>query len=161
MSASATTSLAFSRSFPCRLQSALHIPRRIRYGVYEGLNDYVIEGWTPCPRGFVQLEVAVAHPDAFKNVIVVSDVEFYATIGKVDLLRTALDARGNPNARDPDGYTALHGASENGHVDCVRLLLKRGADPAPRTRDDLTPLDLAEMCEHDRVADLLVQAGGD
>lgn len=131
------------------------------YDVYDSLGDHVSEGSGPCSRGFCFTEVAVAQPDAFKNVIIVSDVEFYATIGKLDLLRKALDARGNPNSRDPDGYTALHGAAENGHADCVRLLLKRGADPAPCTRDDLTPLDLAEMCEHDLVADILVQAGGD
>lgn len=99
--------------------------------------------------------------DHFKNVIVVSDVEYWATIGKVDPLRESLDTGGSPNARDSDGYTALHGAAENGHLACVRLLLERGAHARATTRDGLTPLDLAEMTEQEAVARLLRQFGGD
>ena len=97
--------------------------------------------------------------DTYKNVLVVSEVEYWATIGKVDLLRTALDGGGSPNAKDPDGYTALHGAAENGHVEAVRLLLERGARVNAITRDGLTPLDLAEMADQTGVEKLLRQHG--
>jgi ankyrin repeat protein len=99
--------------------------------------------------------------DTFKNVVVVSEVEYWAAVGKIDQLKVALDRGGNANARDPDGYTALHGAAENGHLAAVRLLLERGAIARPTTRDGLSPLDLAEMMGHDAVALLLRQYGGD
>jgi ankyrin repeat protein len=103
----------------------------------------------------------MAQPDHFKNSIVVSEVEYWATIGKLDLLRQALDRGESPNARDVDGYTALHGAAENGHVQVVTLLLERGAHVRALTRDGLTPLDLAEMSDQDAVALVLRQHGGD
>jgi ankyrin repeat protein len=99
--------------------------------------------------------------DYFKKVVLVSDVEFYATIGKLGALRRALDAGGNPNAADADGYSALHGASENGHTEAVKVLLEHGARAWARTRDGLTPLDLAEICDHDEIGVLLRQFGGD
>jgi ankyrin repeat protein len=99
--------------------------------------------------------------DAFKNVVVVSNVEYWATIGKIDRLRAALDAGGRADSADRDGYSALHGASENGHVECVRMLLERGANPRRHTHDGLSPLDLAEMGDHAAVERLLRQFGGD
>jgi ankyrin repeat protein len=98
--------------------------------------------------------------EVFKSTVVVSDVEFYASTGKITKLSAALDRGGNPNARDRDGYSALHGAAENGHADCVRLLLDRGARPNPITRDGVSPVELAESSGHAGVIDLLAQRLG-
>lgn len=96
-------------------------------------------------------------PDFFKREIVVGEVEYFATVGKVAKLTHVLKQGGDANDADDDGYSALHGAAENGHLDCVRALIAAGADPHPRTRDGLTPLDLAEMEGHEEIAELLDQ----
>jgi ankyrin repeat protein len=41
---------------------------------------------------------------------------------------------------DRGGRTPLYWTSENGHVDVVKLLLEKGADPAAANRDGRTPL---------------------
>lgn len=47
------------------------------------------------------------------------------------------------NCRDSDGYTPLHRASYNGHMNVVRVLLQRGADVDARTEDGWQPLHCA------------------
>jgi ankyrin repeat protein len=98
--------------------------------------------------------------EVFKASVVVSEVEFYATTGKIAKLHAALASGGNPNARDQDGYSALHGAAENGHTDCVRLLLDHGARPNAPTRDGVTPIELAESGGHAGVIEVLSQRLG-
>ena len=48
--------------------------------------------------------------------------------GHVERVRAHLDAGADVNERDEEGVTALHWAAINGHDDCCRLLLARGAD---------------------------------
>ena len=99
--------------------------------------------------------------DSFKTVIVVSDVEFWAATGKIDKLQISLDNGGDARAADPDGYSALHAACENGHFACAKLLIARGADVRASTHDGLLPIDLADMEGHDAIVELLRQHGGD
>jgi ankyrin repeat protein len=72
----------------------------------------------------------------------------------------------DPGLLDLQGYndrTALMAASGNGHVDLVRLLLKRGADPRKRVSTGETALHWAAERGHEAVVQLLlarwVQAG--
>jgi ankyrin repeat protein len=39
-----------------------------------------------------------------------------------------MDAGANPDAKDEDGFSALHYAATHGRLECVRLLVDRGAD---------------------------------
>lgn len=57
--------------------------------------------------------------------------------------------------RDTYGYTALHLASDRGHLAVVRLLLERGADPSLKDADELTALELARIAEHDDIVEQL------
>jgi ankyrin repeat protein len=47
--------------------------------------------------------------------------------GDLIKVRIALENGANPNAEDKYGWTPLHIAAFNGHVDVVRVLLEYGA----------------------------------
>ena len=48
------------------------------------------------------------------------------------------------DAKDEDGYTALHCAAESGQAEVTELLVKKGADVEARTNKGVTPLQIAE-----------------
>ena len=67
----------------------------------------------------------------------------------------------NVNARDIDGWTPLHQAAENGHVEMARLLVSElGADVNARDCSGWTPLHLAAENGHVEMARLLVSEFG-
>lgn len=82
-----------------------------------------------------------------------------ATSGDGDAIARALDAGASLSASGtgPYGSTALHIAAGSGHVDIVRQLLARGADPNAVSSEGLTPLLHATS----EVAPLLIEAGAD
>ena len=47
------------------------------------------------------------------------------------------------NVKDSDGYTALHRASYNGHLDVISQLISSGASVVARTDDGWQPLHCA------------------
>jgi ankyrin repeat protein len=55
--------------------------------------------------------------------------------GETDALRAWLDAGGDPNRHDAEGWTPLLAAAVRGHHEAVALLLDRGADPDLRHRE--------------------------
>ncbi|KAI8980729.1 ankyrin [Trametes punicea] len=59
------------------------------------------------------------------------------------------------NARDDNGYTALHLAADRGHSEVVQVLLERGADRAIKDEDEFTAMELAEIAGHDEIVKLL------
>lgn len=65
------------------------------------------------------------------------------------------------NYADLDGYTPLHRACYGGHKDCVRYLLKKGANIDAKTTDDWTPLHCAVRWNNIVVAEYLVKQGAD
>jgi ankyrin repeat protein len=78
------------------------------------------------------------------GTIPASELEYCAVVGDLRGVVAALAAGSDVNARAADGYTALHGAAENGRLEIVRLLVERGADLAARADGGVTPLALAE-----------------
>jgi hypothetical protein len=70
-------------------------------------------------------------------------------------LRALLDAGVDVNATDEYGQTALLWAAVRGAVDCVDLLLSRGADRALRTRAGKTAEDHASALKNDAVVERL------
>ncbi len=73
------------------------------------------------------------------------------------------------NDRNDDGYSILHRVSDEFLVDSVKYLLAHGADPAARTKDGRTPLDIVHIrkeqdphpspsSDYDEIADLYEEA---
>ncbi len=75
----------------------------------------------------------------------------------VALIHAFLEKGANVNARDGNGGSALHWAVGAGHIDSVRLLLERGADPEAVDAFGQTPLMLAEKRGRRQIAILLRQ----
>ena len=63
------------------------------------------------------------------------------------------------NYRDPDGYTPMHRATYNGHVDVMKKLLLAGADVRAVTDDGWEPLHCACRWNQTEAAALLLQNG--
>jgi len=85
--------------------------------------------------------------------------------GDVETLRRVLVSDpGLTHRRQDDAFggMGLHAAAKRGHVDAVRLLLKRGADPNARdTGDNATPLHFAAGGGHVETVRALLDAGAD
>jgi len=74
---------------------------------------------------------------------------------------TSLARVTNPAGRYP-GWTGLHVAAQQGHVEAVRLLLAHGADPNAREGGDNTyPLHWAAARRDPEIVRQLLDAGGD
>ncbi|XP_074645059.1 cortactin-binding protein 2-like [Tubulanus polymorphus] len=58
-----------------------------------------------------------------------------------------------------DGATAIHCAAENGHEDCLRLLLQHGGNINARRDDKLTPLHAASGAGHEKIVLILLSHG--
>ncbi|VDN01767.1 unnamed protein product [Thelazia callipaeda] len=64
--------------------------------------------------------------------------------GDIELLKSLInDCPSLLLARDADGYTALHRAAYNGHLEVVNYLLSIGADPEWKTNNGWTVLHCA------------------
>eukprot|EP00668_Euglena_longa_P002254 GGOE01002601.1.p1 GENE.GGOE01002601.1~~GGOE01002601.1.p1 ORF type:complete len:193 (-),score=14.74 GGOE01002601.1:18-596(-) len=86
------------------------------------------------------------HPDTRGTAMHVA-----ATLGNDALLKVLLDHELNVDARDKDGETPLHAASQGrsaGHLRCVEILLQSaGADVTVRNSAGLSPRDVAATTE--------------
>ncbi|HSI34810.1 MAG: ankyrin repeat domain-containing protein [Phycisphaerae bacterium] len=72
----------------------------------------------------------------------VDELTYWSSLGNLGNVKLALQKNPDVNHADADGYTALHAAAENGHVEIVKLLLAKGADRDKRSLGK-TPADLA------------------
>ena len=100
-------------------------------------------------QNFTPLHAAVMnrHPDV-ADLLIASNAQvtvFDAAVGGyVEILKAQLKA--DPAlvaATDDSGWTALHFAARNGHMDVVKLLLANKAEINSKTRIGMTPLDVA------------------
>ncbi|KAI8852051.1 ankyrin repeat-containing domain protein [Chytridium lagenaria] len=87
----------------------------------------------------------------------------YAHQGKLDKVKASI--RKSPSdidVKDPSGYTALHYAARQGHLEICESLIAAGADVNAKT-DGLqsTPLFRAALGGHDTVIKLLLSKGAD
>jgi ankyrin repeat protein len=84
--------------------------------------------------------------------------------GDVEAVRVQLEKDpGLIRSRDKDGYTLLHRAARQGHLQLVELLIAKGAPLDERSHDgsNLTPLHLAAGENHIDTVMLLLEKGAD
>jgi len=114
----------------------------------------------------VMFAAAGGHPKCTKlmidngadvNAIAVARPDYLEKLAKM-----IEDGTVDPN-EDPhvDGVTAVHVAAEEGHLECVQLLIDAGADVTVLDDEDRTPLLLALKGNYGEVASVLVKAGAD
>ena len=95
-----------------------------------------------------------------EGAIVAGDVEYWASGGNVAKVKEAINAGCDVNAASEGGYTALHAAAENGHVEIARILIESGADQTAKLESGEAPIDLARLAGKDEVLDYLRSIGG-
>ncbi|XP_015510788.1 myotrophin isoform X1 [Neodiprion pinetum] len=74
-------------------------------------------------------------------------LHYAADYGQGDVLRYLLEKGADANATDKHGITTLLAAIWEGHTNCVKLLLERGANPDGSTPDGTSYLEAAEKDE--------------
>jgi len=72
-----------------------------------------------------------------------------------------IDCGIDPNIQDVNGWTPLHHAAWEGHLNVVKLLLEHGANPNVQDNDGETPLHSAVKGCHVDVARVLLDHGAD
>lgn len=88
-------------------------------------------------------------------MIPVTELEYWASLGNVpNVLQAIIDGH-DVNLRGVNGYTALHAAAENGHLEVIRVLLEFGAIADLRLDSGETPVDLAKMAGKEDAMHLL------
>jgi uncharacterized protein len=88
-------------------------------------------------------------------VIEANEIEYWASLGNVAKVLQGIQSGHDINLKGVGGYTAVHAAAENNHVEVLQLLLENGADVSPQLESGETPLDLARLAGHDQVVSLL------
>lgn len=79
--------------------------------------------------------------------------------GRVDLVRSLLEAGASPNAKSDGDVSVLMWAAARGHLEVVAALLESGADPSTQTRRGRTAVEIAVQEGHEHVAALLRENG--
>jgi ankyrin repeat protein len=90
-----------------------------------------------------------------------SDVADAAMQGNREAVRAAIARKADVNAPQIDGTTALHWAAERDDLDMADLLIRAGARLTVKTREGVTPLQLAAINGSAAMLDRLLKAGAD
>jgi ankyrin repeat protein len=85
---------------------------------------------------------------AADNAFKVAPIHAAVSNGDIETVRLILERGADINARQQNGFTALHGAAGAGRADLVELLLAHGADRHALTDDGKTPAAVAAERGH-------------
>lgn len=84
-----------------------------------------------------------------------------ARLENLIMVKEALDAGADMNAKDEDGWTAIAIASQVGSIEIVAKLLEKGADVNTKTNDDNTALISASYKGYKDIVEKLLKAGAE
>jgi uncharacterized protein len=91
----------------------------------------------------------------------VSEVADAAMRGDREAVRAAVARKADVNVAQMDGSTALHWAVERDDLETADLLIRAGARVTVRTREGVTPLQLAAINGNAAMIDRLLKGGAD
>jgi ankyrin repeat protein len=97
-----------------------------------------------------------AEPGAVsRNAMALQPLHSAAVSRSLAIVKRLLERRAEVNAQQQGGWTPLHAAAFNGDVLMAECLLAHGADPALRSNDGKTAIDVAVEKGHEPVVGLL------
>ncbi|HRN45643.1 MAG TPA: ankyrin repeat domain-containing protein [Flavobacterium sp.] len=76
------------------------------------------------------------------------ELVYWASLGDIAEVEQSL-TYSDVNTMDEEGYSALHAAAENDHLEVVKLLVQRGADVNYKAQ--YSALELAEMAGNSEI----------
>ncbi|KAK0620819.1 ankyrin repeat-containing domain protein [Immersiella caudata] len=106
-------------------------------GIVQALLEADVDVWAPDERGRNALHVVASHPGLTTLTVYHGDEK------PMRIVNLLYDSGAEPNARTPDGDTALHFAVETGDERVVGALLRHGASVDVRNAKGRTPLHRA------------------
>ena len=87
-----------------------------------------------------------------RNAFKVQPVHAAAASRNLDILREVLEAGGDPNVPQQQGFVPLHEAATSGNREMAELLIKHGANPRLANDAGKTSIDLATDKSHTELA---------
>lgn len=74
-----------------------------------------------------------------------NEIEYWASLGNLTQVKKAYANGHDVNAVGQDGYTAMHAAAENNHLEVLKFLVTHGGQVDAKVVSGKTPLDLARI----------------
>ncbi|XP_043246498.1 myotrophin-like [Amphibalanus amphitrite] len=76
-----------------------------------------------------------------------SPIHYAADYGQLEVLKYLLSKGADLNVLDKHGISAILAAIWEGHTDCVKLMLEKGASKSGKTPDGTSYIDAAEKAD--------------
>ncbi|WP_343604366.1 ankyrin repeat domain-containing protein [Fluviicola sp.] len=80
---------------------------------------------------------------------------YACAVGKMHLVKDAINNGSDINETDEDGKTPLHAAAEGGYLEIVEFLINQGADNNRPDKNGVLPIELAKSKGHQSIVDFI------